>query len=356
MPSIDQATPVAQRQHAITLIGFRVFGGLEYHGVHSADFSLTPSGERGSATSWSLDVLPSALNRLRENVAAPNFQFIPIEQHFPRPMVFLFRWSPQLQLTFPTRIVAGLERFQLHHWSPPLEIMGKSYSWTIEQQLLDLDGKLVQSFRTLAVIHRHESGARTAFANVTAGWDQPQMVKRFLSATEEDELRARFQACKDLFPKTARLLKKAQLAENAEAEQLLAEALAELKTESLIYSALESEISDLSGEARRRFRRAQRELVKRIDPRDRRISDLWGYLKKLTEEQLQEFLGSLGFSGQSLAKSLRRRHQRLGLLSIAQSAVLSAAEDSRPKALSREVGSVIGFSLESFPERYVAQY
>jgi hypothetical protein len=132
--------------------------------MHSANFSQEPSGKRGSATCWSLEVVPSGLDRLKENGNSPNFRVIPMEHHFPGPMIFLFRWSPQLQLTYATRIVAGFERLQLSHRSSPRETAGQRYSWTVEQQLLDLDGSLVQTFRTAALAVDGETQARAVLA------------------------------------------------------------------------------------------------------------------------------------------------------------------------------------------------
>jgi hypothetical protein len=341
---------VAQQRREVVLVGFRVFGGLDYCAMHSANYDLTPNGERGSATCWDLEILPSPLDRLRENGQAPIFRTLPVDQHFPRPIVFLFRWSPQIQLTYATRIMVGFECLQLEHWSSPLQAPERSYSWTIEQQLLDLQGRLVQAFRRAAVVAVDEYEAKATLANMTRGWDCEERVRHFLSPSEEAQLLARFQSCRDLFPRTVKLLNQAY--DQKSPEPLLAEAVDVLKAESLIYSALPSEIADLSGDRRRQFRRAQRELLKRTDDLDRRLSDPWDYLGGLSKEELGEFLRSRGWSGELQLKSLRRRHERLGLFSKLRSGPAALGTSPSDKT---QLSSAIGFHLVSFPERYVAR-
>jgi hypothetical protein len=355
MPLSDRTEVIAERHREVLLIAFRVFGGLEYHAMHSTHFSLEPAGRIGSATCWSLDVLPSSLTRLRESGAPPNFGAVELKQHFPTPEIFLFRWSPQLQLTWPTRIRSGIESWQLCRWSTPHECDGRRFSWRIDQNLLDLDQGLVQGFRCGPLAAQNESQAKKEFARLTGDWEERQQVKRFLSGSEESEVVARFKSCRDWFPKTVKWLGQVELADAPSRAGLMARALAELKSESLILSALPSELRDLSADGRRRFQRQVRNLEKRSDPLDRTLADLWSFLEGLNRQEIYEFLRALGLGHGLLPKSLRRRQQRLGLSSRVDTGPSSRWNDEALEAesLPLQISAASGFSLLSFPERYV---
>ncbi len=351
----DSREVIAQRQREVLLIALRVFGGLEYYAMHSTNFSLQPAGVQGSATCWSLEVLPSDLKRLRGSGQSPKFGVFDLNGYFPTPEIFLFRWSPQLQLSWPTRIVSGIERLQLCHWRAPRELERRLFSWTINQDLLDLDQGLVQTFRSAPLAVRNESQAKAALARVITGWEQPQKVRRFLSASEQSEVVARFKSCRDWFPKTVKVLEQVELADDKDRAQLMAHALTKLKAESLILSALPSELGDLSADGRRRFRRMVRNLEKRTDHLDRKLADLWSFLGDRNCDQIHEFLKTLGLGHGLLPKSLRRRHQRLGLFSRVKTGPSPRYADEALDAESfpLQISGALGFELQSFPERYV---
>jgi hypothetical protein len=351
----DRRKVIAERQREVRLLAFRVFGGVEYHAMHSTNFNLEPAGVLGSATCWSLEVLPSGLTRLWGSGRSPNFGVVDLQKYFPTPQVLLFRWSPQLQLTWPARIVTGIERSRLYRWGAPIEREGSLYSWTIEQDLLDLDLELVESFLCAPIKARNEVQAKATFADATADWAETQRIKRFLSAGEEAELVARFKSCRDWFPKTVKWLAQIESADDKERPKLMAQALKELQAESLILSALSSELSSLSGDKRRRYWRMVRNLRKRTDHLDRKLADLWTFLRERNCEEMRKFLQGLGLGHGLVAKSFRRRHERLGLFSRVNTGPTPRSDDEplRAESLARQISLASGFALESFPERYV---
>ena len=353
MSSSGEFSVLLEEKRDVQIVGFRVFGGLNYHAIHSANFSLEPAGKRGSATSLRLSVLPSDLQRLRGSGRPPKFGTLELQEHFAATEVFLFRWSPQLQISYATRVVLGIECLQLCRWSEPQQIVGETIEWTINQNVLDLDGELVQSFRTTAV--PNEQRGREVVACFAEQWRQKEQVKGFLSASKECELVARFKACRDLFPKTVGFLEEAEQARGEQRREFMACAQKAIMTESLIFSELPCEVEHFAPDERRRYRRAKRQLERRNDPRDRKIADLWPFLQTLTSFELHKALETNELTAGVSAKSLRRRLQRLGLHSSIKPGPVPREGHESATVDPQTPEGFPDCSLESFPEPYVVK-